>query len=233
MTETCGLRNRPYESVGTSNRRAGNEARRTRREKREVKMIATAFLHGLAAVALLAAPAAAQTDADLAQEQRKHALARMIPLDMEPSVRRLVPPSEQTLRREYFGYRLLLGARYEPSIHDDEDWITVACQSVDPRQPWEDDVHGSSALVRVHALIYELERDGSLDTDGRISTAETEALDEGICDLSRGIDTTFIDIPRNFDAAIISLYSVAGRRQYAEVVENVERTLSYGRVEED
>lgn len=35
-----------------------------------MKMIATAFLHALAAVALLAAPAAAQTDADRAQEQR-------------------------------------------------------------------------------------------------------------------------------------------------------------------
>ena len=178
---------------------------------------------------LLATPATAQTDADLAQAQRKHAQMLAMPQDIDVPMSRLVPPSQQTSRRPLFGFRLLLGARYEPTIYDDTDWIYIGCQSVDPRVPWEDDEYGFP-LIRVHAVMYELDRQGNLDIDGSISTAETEESDEAICDLSQGLDTSFIDVPRDFDAAVVSLFAVAGRRQYAEVVENVEREVIMGRI---
>ncbi len=77
----------------------------------------------------------------------------------------------------------------------------------------------------VHALIYELGTDGSLNTDTVISTAETTESDEGIYNLPHGVDTTFIEIPRTFAAAVISVFSVDREWQYVEVVENVERML--------
>ena len=180
----------------------------------------------LAVIASSVQPAAAQTsNAELAARQLKD--ARLLDVDpAELPARNIVPPSRQTSRVRYFGYRLILGGLYEPTIFEDETWIDVGCQSLDPRVSWDRDDHGSSSLVRVHAIVYELDRDGSLNTDTAISTVDTSALDEGVCDVSRGIDTTFIEIPRTFEAAVVSLFSVASRGQRAEVVENVERTLA-------
>ncbi|MCY4602493.1 MAG: hypothetical protein OXF27_21525 [Acidobacteria bacterium] len=181
-------------------------------------------------VALFASPALAQqSDAELAQFQQKHARVLSMPDDVPLRGSLLVPPSRQTERREYFGFRLLLGARYQPLIDDDTDWIFIGCQSVDPRVPWEDDYHGFY-LIRVHALVFRLDKDGDLDTDNPYSTADTEESDEAICDLSRGIDTSFLEVPRDFDSAVVSLFAVASRRQYAEVVENVEREVILGRI---
>ena len=140
----------------------------------------------LALIPWFAAPAAAQPDADLAQAQRKHAQVLAMPQDLEVPSSNLIWPSQQTSRRPYFGFRLMLGARYEPSIYDDTDWIYIGCQSVDPRVPWEDDEYGFP-LIRVHAVMYELDRQGNLDIDGSISTVETEDTDEAICDLSQGL----------------------------------------------
>ena len=81
-------------------------------------------------------------------------------------------------------------------------------------------------LEYVHAFIYELDEDGAIDTETRIDTSETDETDEGICDLSPGIDTTFITVPRSFEPAVISVYSHASLGQSAEVVETVERTLA-------
>ena len=180
----------------------------------------------LAVIASSVQPAAAQTsNAELAARQLKD--ARLLDVDpAELPARNIVPPSRQTSRVQYFGYRLILGGLYEPTIFEDETWIDVGCQSLDPRVSWDRNDHGSSSLVRVHAIVYELDRDGSLNTDTAISTVDTSALDEGVCDVSRGIDTTFIEIPRTFEAAVVSLFSVASRGQRAEVVENVERTLA-------
>ena len=141
-----------------------------------------------------------------------------------PMIRGLVWPSEQTARRPYFGFRLIVGAPYDPITSPRDTWIWVGCISADPRVAWNRDDYGS-ALVRVHALIYEMNRDGSLNTDTVISTAETTESDEAICDLENGVDTSFLEIPRNFDAAVVSLFSVPGRTQYVEVVEHIERTL--------
>ena len=62
---------------------------------------------------------------------------------------------------------------------------------------WDASKFGFS-LVRVHALIYELNSDGSLNSDTVISTVDTTPFDEAICDLSQGVDTSFIEIPRTF-----------------------------------
>ena len=74
---------------------------------------------------------------------------------------------------------------------------------------------------------------GPLDVDGRYSTADTDELDEGICDLSDGIDTSFIALPTDFDSAVVQLYAVpTSNRQYAKV-ENVEREVIMGRIRPD
>ena len=155
----------------------------------------------------------------------KHALA-MEAGPPELRFRGLVWPSNQTATREYFGFRIILGGLYEPTAFEDETWINVACVSQDPRVSFDSEEYGSR-LMYVHALVYEMNDDGTLNTDTSISTADTEELDEGICDVSQGVDTTFIEIPpRTFEAAVVSLISVARTGQYVEVVENVERMLT-------
>jgi hypothetical protein len=119
-----------------------------------------------------------------------------------------------------------VGAVYEPGAFEDETWIWVACQSVDPRVVWDRKDHGSSSYVRIHALVYELDRNGDINFDDRISTVDTEESDEAICDLRNGIDTSYIEIPRDFEPAVVQLISVASSRQNAEVVENVERMVT-------
>ena len=184
------------------------------------------FRFVMAVLAATALPAAAQpSNADLSARQLKD--ARLLEAGSpEPFVQNLVPPSVQSERTPFFGYRLILGAVYEPTAFDDETWIFVGCQSVDPRVAWDRRDHGSSSLVRIHALVYEVDRNGDINFDDYISTADTEESDEGICDLRSGIDTSFIEIPRDFEPAVVQLFSVASSRQNAEVVENVERTVT-------
>lgn len=169
--------------------------------------------------------AAQQSNAELSARQLKD--ARLLETGSpEPLVRNLVPPSMQTERTPLFGYRLILGAVYEPIAFEDETWIYVGCQSVDPRVAWDRRDHGSLSLVRIHALVYELDRNGDINFDDYISTIDTEESDEAICDLRNGIDTSFVEIPRDFEPAVVQLISVASSRQNAEVVENVERTVT-------
>ena len=132
------------------------------------------------------------------------------------------PPTTST--REHFGYSLIVGAPYEPSAFPRETWIWVGCMSADPRVKYEEQKFGFS-LVRVHALIYELGSDGSLDTSNPLSTVDTDESDEAICDLENGIDSSFIEIPRSFKPAAVTLFSVGRSTQYIEVVETVERAL--------
>ena len=173
---------------------------------------------------LLLAPAAyAQNDAELAARQLKNARLLDVGDRPQPRVQNYVPPSIQTDTTPYFPFRLIMGALYEPTIFPDEQWIWIGCQAVDPRLTWSTTAHGLSALVWVHAIIYELTADGSLNFDTAISTAETTALDETVCDLKSGIDAAFIDIPRSFDPQVITLFSVPRASQRAEVVEVVGR----------
>lgn len=119
----------------------------------------------------------------------------------------------------------MVGGVYHPSLFPTETWITVGCIGADPRVTWDDDVHGFS-LIRVHALIYEQNADGTLNHDTAISTVDTEASDEGICDLDfGGLDTTFIEIPRDFEVAAVSLFFYRSSLQHAEVVESFERAV--------
>ena len=141
-----------------------------------------------------------------------------------PRIRMLVRPSEQTPTHPRFGYSLIVGARYDPSVFPSESWIYIGCISQDPRVKWDTSQFGFS-LVRVHALIYELNDDGSLNSNTMISTVDTEASDEAICDLSQGVDTSFIEIPRTFNAAVVSLLSIGSSTQYIEVTESIERAL--------
>ncbi len=176
------------------------------------------------AAPLSAAPAHAQTAADVAERAVKEALAAAAGPSL-PRVRGLVMPSFESRRGDYFGFRLILGGLYYPVSYPSETWVSVACVSQDPRVPFDSARFGSS-LVYVDAYAYEMNRDGTLDTWNMIDTAETYALDEGVCDLSTGVDTTFISIPRTFEVAVVSLWSVPEDGQYVEVVENVERMLT-------
>ena len=142
----------------------------------------------------------------------------------EPRIRRLVRPSQQTTTHPRFGYSLIVGARYDPTAFPSESWINIGCIAQDPRVMWDASQFGFG-LVRVHALIYELNSDGSLNFDTAISTVDTTPFDEAICDLSRGVDTSFIEIPRTFQAAVVSLLSIGSSTQYIEVTESIERAL--------
>ena len=161
----------------------------------------------------------------MAALERKRALIARIHQEA-PDASRLVLPSEQTARQPYFGFRLILGAAYDPIIDPSQTWIHFGCVSADPRVAFDEDEFGVG-LVRVHAIVYEEDRNtGFPNYDTGISTAETAAIDEGGCDLNFGVDAGFIEIPRTFKAAFVSLFSVRSRRQYVEVVEHTERVLA-------
>ena len=77
------------------------------------------FRFVLAVLAATTLPAAAQpSNADLSARQLKD--ARLLEAGSpEPFVRNLVSPSVQSERTPFFGYRLILGAVYEPTAFDD------------------------------------------------------------------------------------------------------------------
>ena len=186
----------------------------------------TRWTSAAVAVALFAGQGAAEAQSTSEIESYRLKAVRITDAGpSEPLFRGLVMPSEQTRTRPYFGYRLILGGRYEPLTKPRDAWIWVGCLSQDPRVAYDEEKFGFS-LVRVHALIYELNRDGSLNHDTVISTVDTTESDEAICDLEYGVDTSFIEIPRSFKAAVVSLFSVGRSTQYIEVVENVERALA-------
>ena len=185
----------------------------------KIVMIVLTFL---VAASVMPALAHAQQQSERAQAALKE--ARLMEADAAISMRSVLPPSSQTDRRDYFGYRLMIGALYEPSIFPDKTWLYIACNAVDPRVAYEESKFGFS-LVRVHALIYEVDRNGNLNERTMLNTVDTPESDEGICDLEGGWDTSFIEIPRTFDAAAVTLFSAGRRTQYIEVVEKVDRIL--------
>ena len=188
-----------------------------------MKYIAFIALACLAICGLSAAPAGAQ-DADVVTYQLK--AARVAEIGPQPSTPRgLVWPTSQTATRgSYFGFRLVLGALYDPIAFPSDTWINIACMSQDPRVKWSS-TFGSNSYVYVHAIIYEQNLDGSLNTDTAINTFDTTESDEGICNLAYGLDSSFIEIPRTFNAAVVTLLSGGGTGQYVEVVESVERMI--------
>jgi hypothetical protein len=175
----------------------------------------------------VASPAFAQVgSSDILAFQHKRALiAEAGPPDTDtPQIDGLVTPSNQTAARPRFGYRLIVGAPYNPTAFPSETWINVACVSTDSRVAYDETKFGSR-LVYVHALVYETKADGSLNTATVINTVETTKSDEGICDVSRGVDTTWIEVPRTFPAQYMTLVSIGRSTQYIEVTELVERAL--------
>ena len=176
-------------------------------------------------VLAVTSPAFAQSGSlDVLADQRKQ--TKLDEVGPPPSrINTVVLPPSQTGTQPRFGYRLIVGGLYKPSSFPSETWIDIACLSADPRVAYDEDQFGFS-LVRVHALVYELRADGSLNTETKISTADTSESDEAICDLSRGVDNSFIEIPRTFEAAVVSLFSVGRPTQHVEVAEIVERALA-------
>ena len=173
----------------------------------------------------VASPAFAQVGSpDVLAFQHKRALIAEAGAPATPRINGIVPPSDQTDARPRFGYRLIVGAPYYPTAFPSETWIYVACLSTDSRVAYDQTKFGSP-LVYVHALVYELQANGSLNTATQISTVDTTESDEGICDLSHGVDTTWIEVPRTFEAQVVTLLSVGRSTQYIEVTELVERAL--------
>ncbi len=119
---------------------------------------------------------------------------------------------------------MVVGAPYNPTFYPTKTWIYVACESTDPRVAYDDTKFGSP-LVWVHALVYALNADGSINTVSPINTVNTFDLDEGLCNLSNGIATTFIEVPRSFNAQVVTLLSAGNTTQYVEVTHVVERAL--------
>ena len=119
---------------------------------------------------------------------------------------------------------MIVGAPYYPTAFPSETWIHIACLSTDARVKYDQTKFGSR-LVKVHALVYELEADDSINTETLINTVDTTEVDEGICDLSKGVDTTWIEVPRTFKAQVVTLLSIGSSTQYIEVTELIERAL--------
>ncbi len=175
----------------------------------------------------VASPAFAQDgSSDVLLLQHKRALIAEAgePVPVTAGVNTVVPPSNQTDLRPRFGYRLVVGAPYNPTFYPTKTWIWVACESTDPRIAYDDTKFGSP-LVWVHALVYALNADGSINTVSPINTVNTFDLDEGLCNLSNGIATTFIEVPRSFNAQVVTLLSAGNTTQYVEVTHVVERAL--------
>ena len=83
----------------------------------------------------------------------------------------------------------LYGAE-EPSVYPDERWLNIACIS----EPGRSYVGSNLSLLYVDVLLY---ANGELVWD--TTTGDRE---RGICDINRGVDTTFVEVPRTleFDA---------------------------------
>lgn len=84
-------------------------------------------------------------------------------------------------------YRIGIGVfgAYNPSIAPSETWVDIACFG----QPGRSYPHGFS-LMYVDIVLY---RNRSI-----VWRSTSRGNDRGICDISRGVDTTFIEIPRGF-----------------------------------
>ena len=174
----------------------------------------------LALAVLSAVPIEAQNAADeVLLREAKDARVDAAGAGPPPSARALAPPRTGG---EYFGYRVILGGVYEPSVFPNETWIFIACVSTDPRVEWDDSRFGFDS-VRVHAVVSDIDSAGNLRT--RVNTDETSAFDEAVCSLSYGADSSFIEVPRNIDVAAVSLFSSGHRGQRVEAVEVTDRAV--------
>lgn len=111
-------------------------------------------------------------------------------------------------------YKLGVGlyGAYEPSIYPRETWVDIACFAA-PGQ----DYPGTFRLMYVDVRIY---RNRVLVHDSTRGGA-----DRGICDVSRGVDTTFISIPRGlrFDSWTVFVTVAEQRRRGVQIGQRVYR----------
>lgn len=82
-------------------------------------------------------------------------------------------------------YKIAVGVygAYNPSISPNKTWVDIACFAA-PGRSYPGDFSLMWVDIRIYSrrvLVYDSTRRGA---------------DRGICDISRGIDTTFIEIPR-------------------------------------
>ena len=89
---------------------------------------------------------------------------------------------------EYSGYHVVIGVygAYNPTIDSSVTWLNLACMST-PGRAYE-----GFSLMYVDVALFE---------EGELVWDSSEHEDRGICDINRGVDTTFIEVPRslNFD----------------------------------
>ena len=133
----------------------------------------------------------------------------------------VVPPRTDG---EHYGYRVELAGVYKPTSasFSNETWIYVTCTRADPRVAW--DRKFGSSRIRVHAFVYDLDADGDLRQ--RLNTADTRAVDEAVCNLAFPVDTSFIEVPRSWDVAAVSLFSFPpGGTQKVEAVSVTDRSI--------
>ncbi|MCY4658352.1 MAG: hypothetical protein OXF93_00870 [Acidobacteria bacterium] len=135
-------------------------------------------------VAVCAGPALADEAADLLRADVK--AGRLATMMQQGDGRSVLDPAIQQLHANN-PYRIGIGVfgAYNPSIFPNETWIDVACFG----QPGRSYPHGFS-LMYVDVSLY---RNGN-----RVWSSTSSGNDRGICDISRGVDTTFIEIPRGF-----------------------------------
>ena len=139
---------------------------------------------------VLAFPAAVNAQSlDLdraALEQRKHLALRSPRVDTSA----LSNIYDQNLGTGNYKIRLGVYGAYDPSIFPTETWVQIACMS-EPGRSYP----GTFDLVTIHILLYS---NGQIVWDTRINNRDT-----GVCAVGRGVDYTFIEVPRSltFDSA--------------------------------
>ena len=154
---------------------------------------------------LMAAPAVAQSDHDLARIKTERAAE----MASQPEVAAVIlgPSNGDAL-----GIHVIQGGVYEPSVFPSESWLEVACLHDDLTQKYSRTKHGSS-LVRVHAILYDKDGDEFLDT------VDTTATDEGICSVDNTVDYTFIEFARTEEIGRVLLFFAPGTTQSIEASE--------------
>lgn len=174
----------------------------------------------IAVAAVLAAGAVHAQDAERLRLKQSRAAELARGPVAAPAHRTLLPPGQSTRTRSYFRVEIHQGGVYEPSLFPTESWLEIACIQDDLQVEYDDAEHGFS-LFRVHALVYDADLDLIHDT------TETQESDEGICDASSSIDTTFVELSRTDgrNAAAVALIMVPSTRQYIEASKLIYRIL--------
>jgi len=116
------------------------------------------------------------------------------------------------------GIHVIQGGVYEPTTAPSESWLEIACVHDDLTRGYSRSKHGS-ALVKVHAVLYDKNGDEFLDTQ------DTLGSDEGICSVNFTVDTTFIEFSRREEVGTVLLFFWPSVTQSIEASEFTYRVL--------